>query len=124
MAHHILACGLCGNNPQSSVGWVVVIGGILAIAVIGLIGHTRQENRRRAGKPPRQLREPTTDISPGMLSLLTGQKVSAYTAPVNAVTPRGIRVRQSRCCTKAHRSPAQAVAHANAIKRRIETTGR
>lgn len=101
------------------------IGIIIGLACLGGLmnaitkGIENSANRKR-GLPS----EPITDMSPGMASLLSGRSVPAYTAKVTAVTPRGITVRQSRCCPRGHQPPAQAVAHATAIKRRIETTGR
>lgn len=65
-----------------------------------------------------------SSMSPGTRSLLSGRNIPAYTAKVDAVTPGGVRVRQARCCAAGHQLPEQAVAHAAAIQRRIETTGR
>jgi hypothetical protein len=47
-----------------------------------------------------------------------------WTAPVRAVTPRGVNARQSRCCQFGHQTPGKAVAHAARIAGRIERTGR
>ena len=74
---------------------------------------------RKSGLPP----EPS-NLSPAMAELLSGRKVASYTAPVRAVTPRGVAVRQGRCCARGHQSPSQAVAHAAAVAQRITLTGR
>jgi hypothetical protein len=127
---HTLACALfCGNAdvspypPDIGTPWwvwaILVVFGLAA--VIGVIVRVSENwDRRKRGLPA----EPWTDMSPATRSLLSGRDVPVYTAPVNAVTPGGVRVRQSRCCARGHQSPTQAVAHAAAIKRRIETTGR
>jgi hypothetical protein len=104
-----------GTSHLTALGWFVVIAfGCLLAAIADWW-------RKKNPKPPR---EPRSDISPFTKSLLTGETSPAYTAPVNAVTPGGIRVRQARCCARGHVSPALAVKHADAIRRRIETTGR
>lgn len=119
---HNLACtqqDWSCTNGHASPALIFVAFGILV--VVGVISAAVKNSRQKAGKPPP---EPMTDISPAMKLLLTGQNVPSYTAAVNAVTPRGVRVRQRRCCDRGHQSPQQAVAHANSIKQRIETTGR
>lgn len=89
-------------------GWVL-LGALAALVSIAVIVQTLRASRER---PPR---EPRTDFPwPG----------DAYRAPVRAVTPRGITVRQARCCQWGHKSPEQAVAHAEQIRARIERTGR
>lgn len=45
-----------------------------------------------------------------------------YTSTVNAVTPRGTRVRQ-KCCQRGHSTPDAAAGHAAAVKLRIERRG-
>jgi hypothetical protein len=123
---HVLAsCApFCDTSaPQvTTPWWTWAILAFIGLIVLGGLANKLSENieRRKRGLPP----EPMTDMSPGMASLLSGRNVPAYTAKVDAVTPGGVRVRQSRCCPRGHQSPAQAVAHASAIKRRIETTGR
>jgi hypothetical protein len=97
---------------------VLLWGGFGALVIWGLI---RADQVHRGKRPPP---EPKADISPFMSSLISGETSPAYTAPVNAVTPGGIRVRQARCCARGHVSPALAVKHADAVRRRIETTGR
>jgi hypothetical protein len=102
------------------VAWVIGI--LIALPVLGIatVVIAMNNENRKSRLPP----EPMTDISPFIVSLISGRDVAAYTAKVTAVTPTGITVRQSRCCTSGHQSPKQAVAHADAIKRRIERTGR
>jgi hypothetical protein len=103
--------------------WVIV--GVFAFfAIIGLITWAAENSeRRKNGQPTKRLGE-FYDISPGTQSLLTGRNIPSYTAPVNAVTPGGVRVRQGRCCARGHQSPETAVQHASIIKARIERTGR
>ena len=109
--------------PDTGTPWyvwaILVVFGLAALIGV-IVRFSENQARRKRGLPP----EPWTDMSPAMRSLLSGRDVPAYTAPVNAVTPAGVRVRQSRCCARGHQSPAQAVAHAAQIKSRIETTGR
>jgi hypothetical protein len=93
------------------------------IGVLAKVGERIDDHKRGDGKP-RLPREPMTDMSPGLASFLSGRNVPAYTAKVEAITPAGISVRQARCCDRGHQSPKQAVTHAAAVKRRIETTGR
>lgn len=126
MGHHVLACALFCNPDGTLNGFGTVlawgIGILFALAaLIGIIVRiSGNQGRRKRGLPP----EPWTDMSPAARSLLSGRNIQAYTAKVSAVTPAGITVRQARCCARGHQSPAQAFAHAEAIKRRIETTGR
>jgi hypothetical protein len=127
MDHHVVACALCSTNPHASQNWLWVLGIGIPVLAIGITVQAVKEKdaakRKAAGLPPKPPREPM-DISPGTAALLSGQGQQACTAAVNAVTPAGIRVRQRRCCARGHRSPGLAVQHADAIKRRIETTGR
>jgi hypothetical protein len=81
-----------------------------AFIVIGSgISALRERARQAKGLPPP---EPVMDL-PGQ-----------WTAPVRAVTPRGVNARQSRCCQFGHQTPGKAVAHAARIAGRIERTGR
>jgi hypothetical protein len=82
---------------------VLVWGAFFMVLIIGFI---RAEQVRTGKRPPR---EPRADISPFTASLISGETSPAYTAPVQAVTPGGIRVRQARCCARGHVSPALAV---------------
>jgi hypothetical protein len=125
LAYEGCAAGGFGCSHGHVASWAVplLIGiGAVVLAIACVVDHYR----RKLGRPPlgSRPREPRTDMSPFTASLLSGQNVQAYTAPVRAVTPGGIPVRYRRCCDRGHQSPAQAVAHAAAVKRRIETTGR
>jgi hypothetical protein len=116
----VIACASCGTlaeGPTSVQGIAVW----LVIGAVAGVGFLVNRTRRKAGKPPIS---PMSNISPGTRSLLSGRNIPAYTAKVTAITPTGVTVRQARCCAARHQLPEQAVAHANAIKRRIETTGR
>jgi len=95
----------------------------LVFAVLFMVAAAAGIGFTQARKPPKP-REPLTDMSPAAASLLSGYSRPAYWAPVRAVTPGGITVRQARCCQRGHQSPKQAVTHAASIKQRIETTGR
>lgn len=116
-----IACGLtqCGGHDLTATGWFVYLGG--GLAVMAGIAFVKE---RVLKIPPKPDREPRTDFAPFLYDLASGQHHDAYTAKVTAVTPQGITVRRSRCCDRGHLSPAQAVAHAAAVKERIERTGR
>ena len=125
MVPHALADSLF-SNPDGSLnglGTFLVWGFFIACGLAFLCGIpaaiAKHRDDRKSGLPP----EPS-NLSPAVASLLSGRNVAAYTAPVRAVTPARIAVRQSRCCPRGHQSPAQAVRHAEAIKQRMETTGR
>jgi hypothetical protein len=112
-------------TPDPTPWWVWALFIVVGIAAVGgLIARMVENNdRRKRGQPTKSLGE-WYDISPGTQSFLSGRNITAYTAPVNAVTPAGVRVRQARCCARGHQSPELAVGHANAIKGRIERTGK
>jgi hypothetical protein len=105
--------------------WVWAIFIVIGLcALMGLIGWVSENSdRRKRGQPTKSLGE-WYDISPGTQSFISGRNVPAYTAKVNAVTPGGVRVRQSRCCAKGHQSPELAVEHAAAVRDRIARTGK
>jgi hypothetical protein len=110
---HILACALYCNSDGSLNGLGTFMAWVFGIlfglaALIWVI--------KAIVKP--------SSMSPGTRSLLSGRNIPSYTAPVNAVTPGGVRVRQARCCAAGHQLPDQAVQHAAQIKSRIERTGR
>jgi hypothetical protein len=46
--------------------------------------------------------KPKTDFPPFLYDLASGTHHDAYTAPVKAVTPAGIRVNRRRCCQHGH----------------------
>ena len=107
---------------MTTADWWATGGVTVVVACVGWLREKADKARAARGLPPR---EPVTDMSPFMLGLLTGSgSGQAYFAPVRAVTPSGIRVRQARCCPRGHQSPAQAVTHARGIAGRIERTGR
>ena len=125
MVPHALADPLF-SNPDGSLnglGTFLVWGFLIACGLAFLAGIpvaiAKARADRKSGLPP----EPS-NLSPGMASLLSGRNVTAYTAPVRAVTPRGVAVRMGRCCARGHQSPSQAVAHAEQVARRIAATGR
>jgi hypothetical protein len=113
-------------TPGTGTPWWVwalfIVVGLCAL--IGLITWASENSdRRKRGQPTKSLGE-FYDVSPGAQSFISGRNVPAYTAKVDAVTPAGVRVRQARCCPRGHQSPELAVAHAAAIKGRIERTGK
>jgi acyl-CoA synthetase (NDP forming) len=118
---HVLACALCSNGTQAPTSPATVVM-YLAIGAVVAVFFAVNAKRRKAGKPP--LSSPVARMSPGARSLLSGYNVPAYTAPVRAVTPSGIAVRQARCCAAAHQTPDQAVTHAAQIAARIGRHGR
>ena len=120
MTAHALACGLCSSNPQSGTAWFASAAGLLIFGLFLICAGSREQRRRRAGLPPR---EPATDMSPFMASLLSGASRPAYTSRFRAVTPRGVTV-TGKCCQRGHQSPSQAVAHAQQVAWRIAATGR
>ena len=103
---------------MTGAGFLLTCAVVFVIAVCGMI------YEKVTGKQAFRPREPRSDYSPFTESLLTGESVTAYTAPVTAVTPGGITVSQPACCGRGHRSPGLAVSHAAAVARRIATTGR
>src|SRR5579875_2173091 len=98
------------------VGGMGVLLGVLAVGV--LVGYSlwsglRERRRREAGLPSRG---PVLDVSPVWGELWSGRRGVAYTAPVVAVSPSGVRVRLGRCCGRGHRSPDLAVEHAARVR--------
>lgn len=97
---------------MSPAGWWAVGGFILVGGAITEMKERAAKARAKAGLPPKPPREPMMDL-PGQ-----------WTAPVRAVTPRGVTARQSRCCPFGHQTPGKAAQHAASIRARIERTGR
>ena len=111
---HILACAYKGfgcSNGHISVGLIFVILGVIALGGIVTAARSKQ---------------PPTSQPPGSSVRYTQGRWEGgqYTAKVTAVTPSGVKVNQARCCRGGHSTPDKAVAHAAAIKRRIERLGR
>ena len=103
---------------MTGTGLLLTCAVAFVIAVCGMVWE------KVTGKQAFRPREPRSDCSPFTESLLTGETVTPWTAPVSAVTPAGMTVTVTRCCDRGHRSPALAVSHAAEVARRIGTTGR
>lgn len=116
---HVLAASASGSGW---IAWVFILLGIMT--VVGFFKDKAEKRRKALGLPPKQPRQPM-DISPGTVSLLTGQSERGYKPRgITAITPSGIRV-TVRCPHRSgHRSPDLAVACAEREKARIERTGR
>ena len=70
-------------------------------------------------------REPLTDMHPFWRGFWFGDARQGWKwGPITCVTPAGDRVRLDWCCSRGHATVAQAKAHAAAVQRRIEETGR
>jgi hypothetical protein len=126
VSHRILACeghSWCSGGHLNATGLLLLCGTFIVIVAVAAVINSL---RKKAGMPPlgSQPRGPLSNMSPFAADLLTGKRHQAYFARVSALTPGGIRVTQARCCTRGHLSPKQAVDHADAIRRRIEKTGR
>jgi len=97
---------------MDTAGWLLLGGVVLTGGVLTQLKAEAARTRARKGLPPELPREPFTDM-PGQ-----------WRAPVRAVTPAGLAVRQSRCCLSGHQTPGKAAAHAARVAARIERTGR
>lgn len=115
MTPHVLACGLCSGGSHAPTSPWTVAAFLIVAALAALVAW----NRHKAGLPPIG-----TGMSPNTRSLLSGRNIPSYTASFTAVTPSGTLVRHARCCYAGHQLPEQAIAHAEAIAKRIGRCGR
>lgn len=107
---HASECSGVGGELAWSTG--LVFGAAVLLWLFTVIIHALPKARRE------KLEAWASQPREAPPSLLRGR----YVSRVNAVTPRGTRVRQN-CCQWGHSTPDEAAQHAASVKLRIERRG-
>lgn len=107
------------NGLATFLTWVVVaaiVGGVALVVIAWIVTAVTGER----GRP----RRPVAANGPVVRGTVRGYRHLTYSAPVDAVTPDGVRVHRARCCQRGHQYPGEAADHAVVVAGGLARFGR